>query len=124
MTTPEEPSPPLGVAAEQQTRLLEQDPAYVDRGSGARWARRHGERVCTCTVRLPEAGAVLLFTFLQNRGFGKKGVWSNVTKSFSVLGFFLFKGLKGPLLPCGGKGQEDGRSHTEPPSCHPHRKRK
>lgn len=94
------------------------------RGSGAPRARRHGARACTCTVRLPEAGQVLLFAFLQNRGFGKKGVWSNFTKSFSVLGFFLFKGLKGPLLPCVRKGREDRRSHTEPPVWHPHRKRK
>lgn len=52
----------------------------------------------SCMAGLPEAGAALLLAFRKNRGFGKKGV-SNFTKSFSVLSLFLFRGLKGPLLP-------------------------
>lgn len=62
--------------------------------------------------------AALLLAFLKNRGFGKKGV-SNFTKSFSVLSFFFFKGLKAPLLPC-VRDEERGRSHPGPPAPHLH----
>lgn len=61
--------------------------------------------------------AVLLLAFLKNRGFGKKGV-SNFTKSFSVLSFFFFKGLKAPLLPC--EDEERGGSCPGPPAPHLH----
>lgn len=58
---------------------------------------------------------MLLLAFLKNTGFGKKGV-SNFTKSFSVLSFFLFRGLKGPLLPCVREGREEG-GHRQSHLC-------
>ena len=63
--------------------------------------------------------AGLLLVFLKNRGFGRKGV-SNFTKSFSVLSFFFFKGLKAPLLPCEGGARGQGRSHPVTPVPTPH----
>lgn len=72
----------------------------------------------TCTAGLTEV-VELLLAFLKNSGFGRKGV-SNFTKSFSVLSFFFFKGLKAPLLPCVREGEKTG-GHTQ---CHPHTHRK
>lgn len=70
----------------------------MDRSRGQPQPLWFGRSALTCIAGAPGV-AVLLLAFLKNRGFGNKGV-SNFTKSFSVLSFFFFKGLKAPLLPC------------------------